>query len=517
MMTNAGGTYAGGERVTHRQRDRTNVAIARPWFEFFHGRIAATGAVGMELESGLTGGKTNRYRAAILTGIAGTAKNQAGATLTRATFFGMAGVDGCTVSGDGHTVTVPSGVRFRTDRFELVAAGRGGVLHPDRDAWPRTAPPSATRSGATGCRRSATSRSTTPPASTADLVFSTDWSAVWDGTPGGALGPVAVLGGGTAPVVVVDGDFDRLPRRRGPAPATTARTPATRSAVKCFVKRALNAAGYAFIDVSVSGTNVGNFMAGFGRNGLRAALLGYGDAVITDHLHNDRKSGIAFEATGGWTEANLAPWNNTGLRVRYAWHNAWLRSKLKPGARIVRCTLAPGTTSTDGWATVAGQTGKNDDATWAADYATGAIGDQFKLNDLIMRRGAFAGLAYGGAGECDAGYDLYAALGGTIDGRWPAGTTGDGTHPSETLPDRGRRRPRAALAGAARVLSLQKSVGAPPSRLRRATKSASSSRMAVVDRRRLELGEDRLPDPVARARAWRRRRPPPRPRSCASR
>ena len=155
--------------------------------------------------------------------------------------------------------------------------------------------------------------------------------------------------------------------------------------------------------------------------------------MITDHLHNDRKSGTAFEATGGWTEASPAPWNNSGLRVRYGWHNAWLRSKLRPGARIVRCTLAPATNSTDGWATVAGQTGKNDDATWAADYATGAIGDQFKLNDLIMRRGAFAGLAYGGAAECDAGYDLYAALGGTIDGRWPAGGTADGTHPSETL------------------------------------------------------------------------------------
>ena len=50
-----------------------------------------------------------------------------------------------------------------------------------------------------------------------------------------------------------------------------------------------------------------------------------------------------------------------------------------------------------------------------------------------MRRGAFAGLAYGGAAECDAGYDLYAALGGTVDGRWPAGGTSDGTHPSEAL------------------------------------------------------------------------------------
>ena len=263
-------------------------------------------------------------------------------------------------------------------------------------------------------------------------MFSTDWGSVWDGTPGGALGPIAVLGGGTAPVVVVDGDSIVAEAAR-PGTGHNSSDVGDALGVKCFVKRALNAAGYAFIDVSVSGTNVGNYMAGFGRNGLRAALLGYGDAVITDHLHNDRKSGIGFEATGGWTEANPAPWNNSGLRVRYAWHNAWLRSKLKPDARIVRCTLAPATTSTDGWATVAGQTGKNDDATWAADYATGTVGDQFKLNDLIMRRGAFAALAYGDADECDAGYDLYAALGGTIDGRWPAGTTADGTHPSETL------------------------------------------------------------------------------------
>jgi hypothetical protein len=431
MMTNAGGTYAGGERVTHRQRDRTNVAIVRPWFEYFHGRIAATGAVGMELESGLTGGKANRYRAAILTGIAGIAKNQAGATLRRATFFGMAGVDGCTVSADGHTVTVPSGVRFRTDRFELsLPAGAEYFVQTETVAADGTAvgyPIGRYRVPGLGDLSF-----NNAAASTADLVFAKDWSAVWDGTPGGALGPVAVLGGGAAPVVVVDGDSIVAEAAR-PGTGHNSSDVGDAWGVKCFVKRALNAAGYAFVDVSVSGTNVGNFMAGYGRDGLRAALLGYGDAVITDHLHNDRKSGTGFESTGGWSEASPAAWNNTGLRVRYAWHNGWLRARLRPGARIVRCTLAPATNSSDGWATVVGQTGKNDDAAWAADYATGASGDQFKLNDLIMRRGAWAGLAYGGPGECDAGYDLYAALGGTIDGRWPAGATADGTHPSEAL------------------------------------------------------------------------------------
>ena len=205
MMSNAGGTYAGGERVTHRQRDRTNVAIARPWFEYFHGRIAATGAVGMELESGLTGGKTNRYRASILTGIAGAAKNQAGATLMRATFFGMDGVDGCTVSGDGFTVTVPNGARFRTDRFELsLPAGAEYFVQTETVAADGSAvgyPIGRYRVPALGDLSF-----NNAAASTADLVFSRDWTSVWDATPGGALGPVAVLGGGSAPIVVVDGD-----------------------------------------------------------------------------------------------------------------------------------------------------------------------------------------------------------------------------------------------------------------------------------------------------------------------
>jgi hypothetical protein len=431
MMTNAGGTYAGGERVTHRQRDRTNTGIERPWFEYFHGRIAATGAVGMELESGLAGGKANRYRAAILTGIAGTAKNQAGATLTRATFFGMQGVDGCTVSGDGQTVTVPSGARFRTDRFALsLPAGAEYFIQTETVAADGSAvgyPIGRYRVPALGDLSF-----NSPAASTADLVFAKDWSGVWDGTPGGALGPVAVLGGGSAPVVIVDGDSIVAEAAR-PGTGHNGSDAGDALGVKCFVKRALNAVGYAFIDVSVSGTNVGNLMAGYGRSGLRAALMAYGSAVITDHLHNDRKSGTGFEATGGWSEAAPAAWNSTGLRVRCAWHNGWLRSKLKPGARVVRCTLAPATSSSDAWATVAAQTGKNDDASWAADYATAAAGDQFKLNDLIMRRGAYAGLAYGGAESCDAGYDLYAALAGTADGRWPAGGTSDGTHPSEAL------------------------------------------------------------------------------------
>ena len=89
MMVGQSGTYAGGERATHRLRDRTNVAIARPWLEYFHGRILSSGVVDTELETGLASGVAAKYRAAILTGISGTGKNQTGATVHRATFLGM--------------------------------------------------------------------------------------------------------------------------------------------------------------------------------------------------------------------------------------------------------------------------------------------------------------------------------------------------------------------------------------------------------------------------------------------
>lgn len=436
MMVGQSGTYAGGERATHRLRDRTNVAVARPWLEFFHGRILSTGVVDTELETGLAGGVAATYRAALLTGIAGTGKNQAGATVHRATFRGMLGdtafvAAGGAVSDDGLTVTVPNGRRFRSDRLELsLAAGEAYFVQTECVAASGAVAPNPRGRACIPALGDLTFNEAA--GSTADTVFRKDWSAVWNAAPTSAFGPVAVLGGGSAPVVIVDGD-SVICDLAAPGTGANGTDAGDVFGVKNFAKRALNAAGHAFIDVSVPGTNVGNLMAGYGRDGLRAELMRYGSAAITDLLHNDRRSTVAFAATAGWSEANRAPWNATGLRTRYAWHNDWLRTKLAPGARIVRCTLVPYTSSTDGWTTEAGQTGRNDDAAWVADYATAASGDQFKLNDLVMRRGAYAGVAYGGAGEPDAGFDLYAAVGGTADGRWPAGGTTDGTHPSETL------------------------------------------------------------------------------------
>lgn len=436
MMVGQSGTYAGGERATHRLRDRSNVAIARPWLEFFHGRILSSGVVDTELETGLASGGTATYRAAVLTGISGSGKNQAGAEVHRARFHGMRDdaafvAAGGAVSTDGLAVTVPNGWRFRSDRLELsLSAGEEYFVQTECVAANGAVAPNPRGRACIPALGDLTFNEAA--GSAADTVFAKDWSAVWNATLTSAFGPVAVLGTGSAPVVVVDGD-SVICDLAAPGTGANGTDAGDAFGVKAFAKRALNAAGYAFLDVSVPGTNVGNLMAGYGRSGIRADLMQYGAAAISDHLHNDRRSTVAFAATAGWSEASRAPWNSTGLGTRYAWHNDWLRTKLAPGARIVRCTLLPYTASTDGWASTANQTGRNDDAVWAADYATGTAGDQFKLNDLVMRRGAFAGIAYGAPGQPDAGFDLYAAVGATADGKWPAGGTADGAHPSQTL------------------------------------------------------------------------------------
>ena len=112
-------------------------------------------------------------------------------------------------------------------------------------------------------------------ASTADTVFKKDWSAVWNASLTSAFGPVAVLGSGTAPVVIVDGDLI-ICDLAAPGTGGNGTDVGDAFGVKNFAKRALNATGYAFIDVSVPGTNVGNFMAGYGRDGIRADLMQYG-------------------------------------------------------------------------------------------------------------------------------------------------------------------------------------------------------------------------------------------------
>lgn len=457
------GTFGGGERATHRQWDKTLAAISNPWFEFFHGRILSNGTTGASIEVALSDAAACNYRAALLKGITGSAKNQSAATLIPCTFYGMLDDDafvsaGGAVSGDGQTITVPPAWWFRSDgmatsfyalepymvQTECIAAD-GSVKNNPRGRY---------------CRIDLGDLNVNvAAASGANWVFAKDWTAVTSSN-GSAFGPIATLGTGQpgTKTVIVHGD-SIICEAALPGTGTNNSDYGDASGAKAFAKRALNAIGQPYIDVSVSGTNIGNLMAGHDKTGLRARLMQYGDALITDHGHNDRRSGVVFDAVAGWSEGSPNTWNSTGLRTRFEWHMDWLRTKLRPGARIIACTLAPQTNSTDSWATTGNQTGKNDDSAWASDYATGSNGDQFKLGDLIMHRGLYSGLTYGAAGQPDAAFDLYAAFNGTADGKWPVTgaanyATSDGTHPSESL----------QIAAAATLAAALPSLlgGAPP-------------------------------------------------------
>ncbi|WP_062220469.1 hypothetical protein [Aureimonas sp. D3] len=374
-------------------------------------------------------------RAALVTGIAGVAQDQSAAVLTKMTWFGMV-MDypfmraGGAVSADGFTLTVPNGFAYRTDRvasFRLAAGryyiqeeyrafGTGDIIRP---------------TGLYGRGTDFGEYGLGLPTDTAnDLVFAKNWSGAGTAAlTAAASGPCAVLGTGPEGVkcVLVDGDSNICEA------ALSSRTNGvdTGDDDDCLgpVKRALNMKGYSFIDVSLSGSNIGNQFAGYdaGPSALRRVFRQYCDGVITNHAGNDRRSGITFENVGA-APGSLNDASGNGLRVLTSWHNSDLRATLRGPKRIVRTTLLPATTSTDGYATTANQTGKNDDAVWVSDYATSANGDQFKLADLNMRRGAYATLPYGGAGECDAGWDMYAASGHTADGKFAPLSTNDGTH-----------------------------------------------------------------------------------------
>lgn len=435
-MSKTQATISSVKTNSTRSRHKTNVVCKRPWLEFWNGYVVSTGAQGLaDLERGV--GNAVTYEVSLLTGTVGGAANQTAATVRRATFFGMiADADfvsgGGVVSEDGFTITVPNGVWWRTDRFAYdLAAGEEYMVQITSDAGV------GTPGDQTAAWRPV--NLTSHPAGYGDLnvntangtatiggvagskyVTATDWtSASAPNQFGATMAPIAILGTGIpgTKVVGVDGDSIICEVAGSTALGLTTNDLGDADAAVCFAKRALNAAGYSFIDVSVSGTSAKDIKDGMPSQN-RARLLRYCDAVITDMLHNDRRSGLDFN-------------NANGLGSLYTFHNDWLRSKIKPGGKVIRAGLCPGTNSANLWVDAGGQTFKNDDTTYPG-------GDQFTLNDKIMRRGAYSGLPYGGPGECDGGFDLFAYTGDPETGKWLVNgsnyyATDDGTHPK---PDR---------------------------------------------------------------------------------
>ena len=133
------------------------------------------------------------------------------------------------------TVTVPNGGGSAATASS-VAAGRGGVLRPDREGGRERG--GRHRTGATGFPALGDLTFNEAAASTADLVFAQRLERGVERHASRALGPVAVLGSGSAPVVIVDGDIVCDRRGRTGHNGTDV---GDAFGVKNFVKRALNA------------------------------------------------------------------------------------------------------------------------------------------------------------------------------------------------------------------------------------------------------------------------------------
>lgn len=495
-----------------RTHDKSNVQCANPVMEFWNGYVVSTGAAGLTtLERGpnnaIPADAKCTYEYSILTGITGRGTDQSAATLTRATFNGMLGdaafiAAGGAVRNDGYTIDVPENFTFRTDPFSLALAAGEHYFHQMKVKGLDTQryPINITSHGAGVGDLLYNAAAEAGPGATGDLIVSKNWVGVTSPNQfGGSFAPIMVLGTGLAGTKVVGVEGDSIIREvTGSATlALTSTDLGDADGVQCFAKRALNAAGYSYIDVSVSGTNAKDIRAGM-PSARRAYGLQYCSAVITDMLHNDRATGRTFLSTNG-------------LGTLYAWHNDWLRSKIKAGGRVIRTTLSPATNSTvaisaltsvgttatattastatlttgqtvaiagatggttayngsyvvtvtdathftytfagtsgvaatgtltwaDGWATAANQTPKNGDATYPSISEAALTGGQFTLADKIMRRGAYAAVPYGGVGECDAGFDLYSYVGDASGLYQVDGTryygTDDGTHPKPAL------------------------------------------------------------------------------------
>ena len=177
-------------------------------------------------------------------------------------------------------------------------------------------------------------RSTLPSASTASSCSRGIGARSGMRPRGGALGPIAVLGGGPRLWSPISTGTASSPSRRGRGRATAIRS---RRRLGCQMLRqaGLEHRRYAFIDVSVSGSNLGNLMTAMAGTDCARHQWPMEGALITDHLHNDRRSGIGFEASAAGPRRARATWNNTGL-----WRALRLAYRLVPGsctgARIVR-------------------------------------------------------------------------------------------------------------------------------------------------------------------------------------
>ncbi|MCX5493768.1 SGNH/GDSL hydrolase family protein [Kaistia dalseonensis] len=395
--------------MTFRTAHKTNVPLSGISLEYWNGLVLNTGPSTYSGQSPERSCEATRLRASILTGITGTDSKQPQTTLTQVTWHRM-GADpafrsaGGEIGEDGSWISVPPGAIIRSDPIKGVSLAAGERFFVQTEDY-----------RAEGTLRPLTFRSrpdlgdavifqTTP----FNAVFEADWS-YFPSVASVLLSPSFIWGKTTdrRPVFMVDGD----------SIISEAVDDGDADGALCFAKRALNAAGFSYFDLSVSGTNM-RYVLDYDAFAIRARWIRRADVILTDSGNNDLGS-IGFGAAG-------QPGSLLGLITA---HTAYLRTHAAAHAKIIRTTYPPRTDSTDGWLTPASQTPRTPDDRWPD-------GARYAWRDYVLRRGVYAGQAPSPE-TGDYFFDLYGAL-GAMSGLWPppfatseTATTPDGTHPAE--------------------------------------------------------------------------------------
>lgn len=418
----------------YRSIHKTNKATATLRGGFWNGLVnALAGNAAWEQGSGYA----DTLQGSVVTGISGTALNQAGAIGHPFYFFGLqAGTSeirdlgwvsrtwaefvaaGGAVSGDGRTVTRPSGWYVEHDPLTITLAAGEKYAYQIEHGVPgattgtpipctRGGPVVPTTSIGDASKNGGTATSTIIAADGKRVCDTTNWAspnvsgAGLIGGGGYVVSPVVVLGSdptGTTKTVGIDGDsivdenFDRVGDADG---------------CSCGITRALNAAGYNFVKVTAFSSSMTNRKT-YGGDAVRLGLLGMCSAVITNHGHND---------TGNLT-------SDSTVKTLVRWHNTAMRNAMKAGSAktVVRMTLTPTTPSAAGYATPS--TG------WAPTDPIWTVYDAY-----LRRTGVYAGVAFDRSlGDPDAILDNFAAFGANVTTKaWAAqADTNEGTHGSPT-------------------------------------------------------------------------------------
>lgn len=390
-----GDAAVGSNNVTStRIAEKTNVAGSAPSVEYWNGWVNA----GLPTSAQEVGsGSATTLRMALLTRLTGVALNQSTATLTPLTWFnagscvadyafkldGVAATAaefvaaGGSVSADGLTIVVPDGWRVRSDPATSVTLAAGeryyiqmedskaqGLRRPNIGVAQKTALGDATRQQAT----------------TGTMVFSADWSAASQSNGAVISSPINVFMTGLSGQKVVGTAGDSIITETGDLIVGTTTIDGDGDGCLAFANRALNAAGYSWVRTSVPGTKASTVFT-YGGHAQRLLSLRYCSAVISNMGHNDR--GLAW--------AGAAP---SGFLALHRWYWNQLRAACLGGSgRIVQCTYAPKSTSTDTWATAANQT-DNAAALQYSQYNPWFLARQFSKAD----------------GDPDEVFDFYGAL-----------------------------------------------------------------------------------------------------------